>query len=100
MTSPDKWDRHSILAHLRRHGMTLVGLAELKGLSVSGVKNIWTRPNSKVEKAIAEFIGKPVETIFPDRYPKTRNRILAPEYLSSASRGKPTVPPSSQRDAA
>ena len=87
MTNPT-WDRHSILAHLRREGMTLAALAANYGLAASSVKNIWTRPNEKAERAIADFIGQPVEKVFPDRYPKTRSRILKAEYASS--RGKPS----------
>ncbi|MCC5780788.1 helix-turn-helix domain-containing protein [Nitratireductor sp. B36] len=85
MTIP-RWDRHSILAHMRRRGMTLTGLAERYGLSTSGVKNIWTRPNEPAERAIADFLEEPVEKVFPDRYPKTRNRIFKPEFGSTSSR--------------
>jgi len=75
MTKPE-WDRHSILAELRRRNMTLLGLAEHYGLAESGVRNIWLRSNEKVERAIADFIGEPVELLFAERYPKTGNRIL------------------------
>lgn len=92
MTSP-KWDRHSILAEMRRKSMTLVGLAEHYGLSVSGVKNIWNRPNEKVERTIAEFLGEPVEALFPNRYPKTRNRILSSKYKAQLASQKGTIAP-------
>jgi len=75
MTKPE-WDRHSILAELRRRNMSLLGLAEHYGLAESGVRNIWLRSNEKVERAIADFIGEPVELLFAERYPKTGNRIL------------------------
>lgn len=88
MTKPNAWDRHSILAHLRREGMTLAGIAKLNGLSASGVKNIWTRPHEKAERAIADFIGEPVEVVFRDRYPKKGNRILASKYHSKAANRK------------
>lgn len=87
MTNP-AWDRHSILAHLRREGMTLAALATHYGFAASSVKNIWTRPNERAERAIADFIGQPVENVSADRYPITRNRILKAEYASS--RGKPS----------
>lgn len=76
MTKPKQWDRHSILAELRRRNMTLLGLAELYGLSTNGFRNIWSRPHEKAERAIADFIGQPVEQVFNDRYPKTGSRIL------------------------
>lgn len=93
--SAHEWDRHSILATLRRKGMTLAGLAAHYKLSPNSVRNIWTRPNEKVERAIADFIDEPVERLFPRRYPKRRNHILKPEFASS--RG---VSSSSQKDAA
>ncbi|MEN5278731.1 helix-turn-helix domain-containing protein [Brucella sp. TWI432] len=88
MTDPVKWDRHEILSRLRRDKKTLVGIAKDYGLSVSGVKNIWTRPNEPAERAIADVLGYPVEVVFRDRYPKTRNRIHVSEYNSQSSRGK------------
>lgn len=84
MTNP-KWDRHSILGELRRRGMTLAKLAELRGISPGGFRTIWTRPNQKSEQAIADFLGIPVEELFPDRYPKTNARILAREYQAPAA---------------
>lgn len=88
MTKSQEWDRHAILAHMRRKHMTLEGIAKRYGVSLSEVKNIWTRPNEKVERAIADFIGFPVEQVFRDRYPKKRNRILAPHLVSETSGGK------------
>ena len=35
------WNRHTILAALRERHMTLRGLKEKYGLSVSSVANIW-----------------------------------------------------------
>lgn len=76
MTKPKQWDRHAILAELRRSGMTLAGLSKRYDLCRSSVNNIWSRPNQKVEQAIADYLGYPAQVLFPDRYPKTRNRIL------------------------
>ncbi|WP_019222464.1 helix-turn-helix domain-containing protein [Bartonella rattaustraliani] len=76
MTITQKWDRHSILAELRRRNMTLAELAKAYQLPSSSVQHIWTRPNEKAERAIADFIGLPVEQIFFERYPKSRRRIF------------------------
>ncbi|AGF75820.1 helix-turn-helix domain-containing protein [Bartonella vinsonii] len=76
MTLTQTWDRHSILAELRRRNMTLAELAKVYQIPSSSVKNIWTRPNEKAERAIADFIGLPVEQVFSDRYPKTNRRIF------------------------
>lgn len=79
MTITHKWDRHSILAELRRRNMTLAELTRAYQIPSSSVKNIWTRSNEKAERAIADFIGLPVEQVFRDRYPKSRSRIFKAE---------------------
>ena len=78
MATVRNWNRHTILAELRSREMTLAGLAETYKLPVSSVKNIWTRPNERVERAIAAFLGEDVKQLFPKRYPKMRNRIFRP----------------------
>ncbi|MFD1792112.1 helix-turn-helix domain-containing protein [Ochrobactrum teleogrylli] len=97
MTSPVEWDRHSILGALRRSNKTLAGIAEDYGLPASCVKNIWTRPHEGMERAIADVLGKPVEVVFRDRYPKRRNKIHISNH-PKPSRSKPVVTP--QQDAA
>ncbi|CZT36398.1 helix-turn-helix domain-containing protein [Rhizobium sp. 9140] len=83
MTKPRKWDRHAILGELRRRGMTLTKLAEINNVSPGGFRTIWNRPNAKSEQAIADFLGEPVEQLFPDRYPKTTSKILSPKYANA-----------------
>lgn len=82
------WNRHSILAALRERHMTLRGLKERYGLSTSSVANIWSRPHEAAERAIADFLNQPVETLFPNRYPKTRNRILRQSYPANSDDDK------------
>lgn len=82
MAKTPKWDRHSILGELRRRGMTLTRLAELNNVSPGGFRTIWTRPNSNSESIISAFLEIPVEQLFPDRYPKSRNTVLAAEFVS------------------
>lgn len=84
MAKPQQWDQHSILGELRRRGMTLSRLAELNNVSPGGFRTIWKRPNSKSEAIIADFLDIPVETLFPDRYPKTRTTVLSPQYLDQS----------------
>ncbi|EHS51531.1 putative transcriptional regulator, Nlp [Rhizobium sp. PDO1-076] len=86
MAKPQKWDRHAILGELRRRGMTLTRLAELNNVSPGGFRTIWTRPNSNSESIIAAFLEVPVETLFPDRYPKSRSTVLAPEFLDAKTK--------------
>lgn len=82
------WNRHTILAALRERHMTLRGLKERYGLSTSSVANIWSRPHEAAERAIADFLNQPVETLFPSRYPKTRNRILRQSYPANSDKAK------------
>ncbi|MBB99153.1 MAG: transcriptional regulator [Rhodobacteraceae bacterium] len=70
------WDQHSIKAELHRRGMTLTALAEGVGMKQNAFSHVWKRTNRKAEKAIADFLGMPVEQLFPDRYPVTKTRIF------------------------
>lgn len=85
MPKPRKWDQHSILGELRRRKMTLTKLAEMNNVSPGGFRTVWQRPNQNSERIIAEFLGIDVEELFPDRYPKHRATVLAPEYAAAPS---------------
>ncbi len=66
--------------------MTLAEFAKAYQLPSSSVQHIWTRPNEKAERAIADFIGLPVEQVFFERYPKSRRRIFkAAKYAHTDS---------------
>lgn len=80
MTKTPKWDQHSILAALRRRRMTLSELAVIHGYSAGYWRQVWTRTIRKAEAAIADFLGEPVEELFPDRYPIRTSRILDSKY--------------------
>jgi len=75
-----KWDQHSILAELRRRGMTLAKLAEINGQNPSSFRHVWNRTTRKAEAAIAAFLDEPVEALFPDRYPIRTSTILDSRY--------------------
>lgn len=83
-----QWDRHEILAALRRKGMTLTRLAEMNGRAPGGFRTIWTRPNANTEQIIADFLGEAVEVLWPDRYPKRTTSVLSHEYLSESTAGR------------
>lgn len=74
-TTP-KWDRHSILAEFRRRGVRLQDFAEQHGRNFKGFSAVWTRYNRINEKLIADFLGDPVEVVWPDRYPAKKTRIF------------------------
>ncbi|MCJ7996097.1 helix-turn-helix domain-containing protein [Rhizobium cremeum] len=71
-----KWDRHSILAEFRRRGVRFNDFAVENGRNPSSFRGIWTRWNRTNEKLIADFLGDPVEVVWPDRYPIQPNRIF------------------------
>lgn len=59
------WDRHSILAEIRRRGMTLSGIAEDAGLEGSACRHGIARRNRNGAIAIAEALGIPFDALFP-----------------------------------
>lgn len=84
------WDQHSIKGELHRRGMTLSALAELHDMTPGHFSHVWKRPVRKAEQAIADYLGIPVEELFPARYPIRRSRILSTsneELLKSQKAG-------------
>ena len=64
----ERWDRYAIRAALHRQGLTLTGLANRAGIEPSACRTALCRPNSDGETAIAKALGRPPETLWPDRY--------------------------------
>lgn len=89
--SKTKWDQHSILAELRRRGMTLGKLAEMNGLNPGSFRHVWSRTHRKAEAAIAEFLGTAVDELFPTRYPIRSASILSSKYDTPAASQKSTA---------
>lgn len=90
--SKTKWDQHSILAELRRRGMTLGKLAEMNGLNPGSFRHVWKRTHRKAEAAIADFLGIAVEELFPTRYPIRSASILSSKYDVPAASHKSPAP--------
>jgi Ner family transcriptional regulator len=70
-----RWDKHAILAEVHRRGATLTSISRRAGLCDCAARTVlhgrhWRR----AEKAIADFLGEPVERLFPDRYRGTASR--------------------------
>ena len=91
MAKPKRWDRHLILAELRRRGMTLTRLAEINNKSPGGFRTIWTRPNEGNEAIISAFLDIPAAVLFPDRYPKKTTTILSHEYCGESTDSRRAV---------
>jgi Ner family transcriptional regulator len=84
MAKSVKWTSARILCEIRERKMTLVKLAEFHGRNPASFRHVWKRPNQINEQIIADFIGVPVEELWPDRYPKDSSRIFDSKKWGSA----------------
>lgn len=75
MGAAKKWTAKRILCEIQERGMTLEQLAIRNSRNPNSFRHVWKRPNTINEKIIADFIGETPETLWPDRYPKTKTRI-------------------------
>ncbi|WP_321362635.1 helix-turn-helix domain-containing protein [uncultured Celeribacter sp.] len=82
------WSKAKIQFVLAERGMTLNGLAELKGINPSYMRHVWNRTVRPAEKALAEFIGVTPAELFPDRYPIRKSRLLSAENEALIARAK------------
>ncbi len=63
------WDRHAIMAEVRRRGSNLRKVALAAELSESTCRKALCEPQPAGEAAIADFLGVTVHELWPDRYP-------------------------------
>lgn len=66
---PRVWDRHEIMAEIRRRGSSLRAVSLEAGLSESTCRKALAVPMPSGEAAIADFLGVTVHELWPDRYP-------------------------------
>lgn len=64
-----KWDRHAIMAEVRRRGSNLRQVALAADLSESACRKALSVPLPAGEAAISAFLGVTVQELWPDRYP-------------------------------
>lgn len=69
-SSTENWHRADILAAIKKRGGTLAQLSRDSGLHERTLYNVLERHWPKGERIIADFIGVPVSTIWPERYEK------------------------------
>ncbi|EPL4126100.1 helix-turn-helix transcriptional regulator [Enterobacter kobei] len=69
-SSTENWHRADILAAIKKRGGTLAQLSRDNGLHERTLYNVLERHWPKGERIIADFIGVPVSTIWPERYEK------------------------------
>ncbi|WEO73820.1 helix-turn-helix domain-containing protein [Agrobacterium vitis] len=73
MTATRKWDRHDILAEVRRKGKTLTGIAKDAGLYASACRQGMIGASRPGAEAIAKAIDVPFRELFPDSYTRGRH---------------------------
>ena len=71
-----KWDRHEILAEIRRRGMTLTGIARDAGLYASACRAGMIGASRPGAEAIAAALQVPFRDLFPDSYTRGRHDEL------------------------
>jgi len=82
------WDRHAIVAEIKRRGETLTNLATRSGLDPSSVRVTLNRKRAVVtaDIAISEFIGVPLHQLWPERYDDKGNRLTKIRQIAKRRR--------------
>lgn len=70
--SEQKWDRHSIKAEIGRQGTNLTAIALKAGLYKSACRQGLMGTSRAGAEAIANALGIPFRTLFPDTYSNRR----------------------------
>ena len=68
-----------IRAEIKMRGKTLTDVAKMAGVSQKVVSIALYSPSTSGEKAISEFLGKPLHELWPARWTKDGKRIR-PRY--------------------
>ncbi len=69
------WDRHEILAEIKRRHGTLKALAAKSGVSVGSLSVVFTQPYTDGEQIIALAIEQPLHVLWPDRWDASGKRL-------------------------
>jgi len=96
---PQVWDRHAIVAEIKRRGETLTNLATRSGLSPSSVRVTLNRKRAVVtaDIAISKFIGVPLHQLWPERYDAKGNRLTKIRDIAKRRRLPKIKPKSASR---
>lgn len=69
-----QWDRHAIVAEIKRRYGTLTKLAARIGTTRAEISAALCDPYPKVDALIAAALGVPVHVLWPDRYHPSGSR--------------------------
>ncbi len=78
------WDRHRILAEIKRQHGTLSALASQHNITAGNLSVAFNQPYEAGERIIAKAIGEPLHVLWPDRWDNKDNRLAA---LANANPG-------------
>lgn len=78
MPNPIIWDKHEIKAAIGRKGQTLKGLGLAYGVNPTLIRMTLNRskPNTKADQAISDFLGVPLHVLWPERYDDRGHRLV------------------------
>lgn len=85
VTPSPKWDRHSILAEIKRQYGSLREFAVTTEVSDKQLSAALSKAYPRVDRIIAAALGAPLNVLWPRRYDAQGRRITQP---SSGRRGK------------
>ncbi len=77
MTPTQTWDRHSILAEIKRRYGSLNAFAATTPLAAAHFSVALGAPYLKAERMIARALGIPARQLWPDRYDTRGRRKIA-----------------------
>jgi len=84
-TPTQTWDRHSILAEIKRRYGSLRAFAETTPLSIKHFSVALGSPYPKAEKYISRALKVPMHQLWPDRYDAKGRRIPNRRKAAKAS---------------
>ena len=84
-TPTQSWDRHSILAEIKRRFGSLQALADRAGIGAAHLSVALGAPYPKGERVIARALGVPVHLLWPDRYDAKGRRLPSRPATPKAS---------------
>ena len=88
MQTQPNWDRHRILAEIKRIHGTLSALAELHGITAGNLSVAFNQPYEAGERIIAKAINQDLHVLWPDRWDLNDNRL---GVLPNATAKKPPL---------
>ncbi|MBY6242802.1 helix-turn-helix domain-containing protein [Methylosinus sp. Sm6] len=99
--SPQIWDRHAIVAELRRHRSSLAAVGRTVGLSRQSMYWALFKPHRRANMAIAAALGVRVCELWPEWFDADGKLISCAPRLRRSSKPIPrSVRASSERSAA